>query len=371
MNNSLFFLNSLNIGILILDLQYKIIFTNQWLKNRTSNHWEDFFKEEKEKNGRFFQSLEKCSKEGLSSVLSSKLNTIDYPLLSSQESLNCNLVISRISPREDDKAKIMIQFIDVTQVEEREKHLKLQQKIMNEQREHSFNQERLASLGELTSSIAHEINNPLAILDLSINYIKKYLKKINIDDEKLNEAIHDSLKTIKRMTTLIAGVRGLANNGENSKKTMGAIHDIMGIALIVFKEKAKTSEINLFYDADKSIFHRQINLNASLLTQVFVNLLNNSFHAIKDLEERWIKIEGEEKENTLFIYFIDSGLGIPLDVQEKIFIPFFTTKEIGEGTGLGLSTSKKILNDHGGDIVIDNKAANTTFIITIPLPNDS
>ena len=102
------------------------------------------------------------------------------------------------------------------------------------------------------------------------------------------------------------------------------------------------------------------------IEQVLLNLLNNSFDAIADLEEKWIRVDVEAEDHFVNIKVVDSGKGIPAEASEKIMMPFFTTKEVGKGTGLGLSISSGILKSHGGELSLDRNAANTTFVIRVP-----
>jgi C4-dicarboxylate-specific signal transduction histidine kinase len=99
---------------------------------------------------------------------------------------------------------------------------------------------------------------------------------------------------------------------------------------------------------------------------VLLNLLNNSFDAVRDLQDRWIHIAFELGPKDVAIIFTDSGAGIAEALAEKIMVPFFTTKEVGKGTGLGLSIAKGIVEDHGGTIVLDQDCSNTRFIVTLP-----
>ena len=100
--------------------------------------------------------------------------------------------------------------------------------------------------------------------------------------------------------------------------------------------------------------------------QVFIILLNNSVDAIKELDNKWINLSISDHNHGYEFVVEDSGPGIPKDVADNIFMPFFTTKGVGEGTGLGLSLAVKIIKLHGGDIRIDHTAKNTKFIIYLP-----
>jgi signal transduction histidine kinase len=102
------------------------------------------------------------------------------------------------------------------------------------------------------------------------------------------------------------------------------------------------------------------------ISQTLLNLLNNAFDVIEKLEERWIRIQIDKKDDYLTMSVINSGPKIPDAVVEKIFQPFFTTKGVGKGTGLGLSISKNIIERHNGTLSVDNSCQNTKFDIRIP-----
>ena len=129
-------------------------------------------------------------------------------------------------------------------------------------------------------------------------------------------------------------------------------------------EKIKIKQIKIEHNIDPNL---QVLVKPTQLSQVFMNLINNSIDAIENLPDPWIKIESEvTPDQYIMIRFTDSGNGIPHHIVEKIMQPFFTTKEIGKGTGLGLSISKGIIEEHKGQFSYDENALNTTFEIKIP-----
>ena len=103
------------------------------------------------------------------------------------------------------------------------------------------------------------------------------------------------------------------------------------------------------------------------ISQVLLNLLNNSFDAIAGDPEAWVELSVYQKNEYIEISIVDSGKGISPEIQQKIMHPFFTTKEIGKGTGLGLSISKEIVKSHGGKFFVELDSANTKFVIQIPI----
>ena len=98
---------------------------------------------------------------------------------------------------------------------------------------------------------------------------------------------------------------------------------------------------------------------------MLLNLLNNSYDAVVDQPERWIKVDVLDKNELLEIAVTDSGPGIPAPIAEKIMSPFFTTKPPGKGTGLGLSISSNIMTDHGGSLTVDGSSPHTRFVISL------
>jgi C4-dicarboxylate-specific signal transduction histidine kinase len=144
-----------------------------------------------------------------------------------------------------------------------------------------------------------------------------------------------------------------------------SIRTVISDALSLCSEKFKYNQIRLTVDC---IHDHNFNGRQSQIAQILTNLLNNSFDAVKDLTNKWVKISVTTTESQLKIEVIDSGKGITPNIQAKLMQPFFTTKEVGKGTGLGLSISRKIAEEHGGELFFDTKAAHTSFVLFLPLP---
>ena len=133
-------------------------------------------------------------------------------------------------------------------------------------------------------------------------------------------------------------------------------------------ERFKTNGVNLTVGEVPDVF---IRCRATQISQVLINLLNNSYDAIETLPEKWVKVELDAGSERARIRIVDSGLGIPLEIRDKILNPFFTTKEIGKGTGLGLSVSKGIIDEHGGVLSVPENVKNTTFEIELHIAGDA
>jgi PAS domain S-box-containing protein len=239
--------------------------------------------------------------------------------------------------------------------------------------EQMYHTEKLASLGQLSAGVAHEINNPLAII---LGYLDMLLEKT---DEKTQE--FKILKTIERQ-------------GNNCKKIVenlmtfarmpdGVEYDTdvnlnIEMVLDVVKNMLFTSKVSYTLDLEENL--PLVRGDATQLQQVFLNLITNAVKAMTDGGKLTITSRSLQKENKVQILFADTGVGIKKEHLPKIFDPFFTTRKVGEGTGLGLSVSYAIITKFSGTIVCNSKAkdeegidkeSGTTFTITLPISNQA
>lgn len=240
------------------------------------------------------------------------------------------------------------------------------QSRMKEQEAKIAESSKMASLGEMASSIAHEINNPLTIIYGKARQIQYYLDQPNA--QLLHAKIQaDALKiitTVDRISRIIKGLRKISRDASGDSMTITTVKELIDETLSFCQQRFQQSSIdfrlNMNYTGD--VFCRQTEIS-----QVILNLLNNSYDAVLALDTRWVELHVDKIENNLVIAVTDSGRGISKEVQNKIFQPFFTTKEVGKGTGLGLSISKGIIEAHSGRFYLDETASNTKFIVEIPL----
>lgn len=228
--------------------------------------------------------------------------------------------------------------------------------------------QKMSSLGEMSAGVAHEINNPLAILIGRIALIKKGIVGKTLDDSKIIEHLEKLDSVAHRIAKIVKGLKVFSRSAENEKTEMISLTKIINDSIELCQEKLNSYsvQINTKVSTDQLIECRPIQL-----TQVFVNLVSNSIFAIKDLDNKWIEFECfEDKQNTK-ILITDSGFGINKDIVNKIMDPFFTTKDVGEGSGLGLSISKGIVEELGGTFDYLEMCPQTTFLIQIPKYNAS
>lgn len=236
-------------------------------------------------------------------------------------------------------------------------------KKLEEQQAMIIQSEKLAALGMMAGGVAHEINNPLTIIQLRTNQLKKGLEKADIDRESFIKALNGIDSTILRISKIVCGLRTFARDGSKDPLSPVKVSSIIDDTLVLCQEKYKNHGVDLKISIKSD---DEVNCRPSEISQVLINLLNNSYDAIQDSNDKWVEIVSETTSDKIIITVTDSGLGIPVEIQNKLMQPFYTTKEIGKGTGLGLSISRGIIEDHCGMFYYNSKSAHTQFVIELP-----
>lgn len=284
-------------------------------------------------------------------------------LIDSEDELD-NLVYSINEMR----AKINHSYNELTQLnKELEEKVESKTQLIIEQRSRLEFSAKMSTLGEMAGGIAHEINNPITVISSINRIMRKSMEKGIIDQEVYIKCYDDIDKTIIRISKIISGLKIVSRDGSNEEFQLEKTYDIFNDIMVLCAEKFKNQRVELKINLDDPAYQTILNCSRVQLSQVFLNLLNNSYDAIEDLPEKWIRVDCENDDGRLILRFSDSGPGIAKDLQEKIFQPFFTTKVIGKGTGLGLSISNSIVKAHNGDFTIDNTSKNTCFVIVLPI----
>jgi len=224
--------------------------------------------------------------------------------------------------------------------------------------------EKMSTLGQMASGIAHEINSPLFVVDSKINKIFRVIESGNIDPGSCINDLEKVRNNVNRISKIVKGLKLFSRNAENDPFCISKVGEIITDSLELCKERYKVHSIDLRVEIDPDV---EIECRPTQLSQVILNLLSNSYDAISQNSEKWIEIRVKDAGETVKISILDSGSGIPEEVANQVMQPFFTTKEFGAGTGLGLSISKGINDSHGGSFYLDsNTTKNTCFVIEVP-----
>ncbi len=243
----------------------------------------------------------------------------------------------------------------------------------NKQREEIFTaflrSAKLASIGELATGLAHEINNPLAILSAEQTNISDLTADLKINDEEreeLTKAVDRCQRQIKRCAGITAKMLQFGRKREASREAVDVSPRLQEV-IAMMQRQAEVRNIGITL----SINHHlpQVMIDGVEFEQIMVNLINNSFHALPRGGQ--IHITAGVQNGKLQVEVRDNGSGISPDHLEHIFEPFFTTKPPGEGTGLGLSICYGIIRSWGGDIEAESESGKgTTMRIRLPIPEN-
>jgi two-component system NtrC family sensor kinase len=229
--------------------------------------------------------------------------------------------------------------------------------------------ESLAAIGQLVAGIAHELNNPLAstssLIQTDIELLNEQNDKRAVDNEILKD-LEFSLKELKRAEMIVKSVLGLSRQTQTYVEDVD-INTAIDDALRVLHNHFKDSAVIIEKDYEENL--PRVNGNFANLGQVFINIIKNAHQAVSDNKGTIsLKTRYSKETNSVTIECHDTGKGIPAEIMKDIFKPFFTTKEVGSGTGLGLYISHEIIKKHEGLISVSSKPGRgTTFTIDLPV----
>ncbi len=302
--------------------------------------------------------------------------------------------------REKEKGEILTQQKELleAQVEQRTAELKHSLEDLKSTQSQLIQSEKMASLGELTAGIAHEIQNPLNFVNNFsevnkelLSEMKDEMEKGNLADAKeiANDIIANEEKINHHGKRADAIVKGMLQHSRSSNSTKEPTNinkladEYLRLAYHGLRAKDKSFNATLNTDFDESIGN--INIIPQDIGRVILNLITNAFYAV-DEKKTFLQAQGEKYDPTVSvstkkvgdkveIMVADNGNGIPQKVLDKIFQPFFTTKPTGQGTGLGLSLAYDIVKAHGGELKVETKEneslsagqAGSIFIISLPI----
>lgn len=223
-----------------------------------------------------------------------------------------------------------------------------------------------AALGEMAGGLSHEVNNSLMVILGTIRQMERKMKINAHDDPEYDKKIGRMIESIQKITSIIDGLKYFSLEHDQVPREFVSLKQIMERTLNYSQEMLKAHSIELTVDEIPDV---TISCHPMELTQAMFSILKNADEALVNLKspaDRWIKIRFGRGHKKVLIKIINGGPMIPKEIREKVFQPFFTTKDVGEGTGLSLSIAKGILREHGGDLTIEEGESKTCFLLELP-----
>jgi two-component system, NtrC family, sensor kinase len=248
---------------------------------------------------------------------------------------------------------------------------RLEQKVIDRtseldlQRTRAVEASKMATLGEISAGIAHEINNPLQSLSLTVSRLQKEASRLEHDEaENFDKYLERMGSTIDRITKVIKGLRSFSRNSEGDLPEPTRLKSIIDNTFVLCKDTIALRNIQIIHDQIPEV---NILCRETDIIQTLVNLIQNSIDALEYQELKEIRLSYNKSGEELQIIVEDSGPGISPELVDKIMNPFFTTKEYGKGTGLGLFISSGLVHANGGKLYLDSSSQKTRFIISLQL----
>lgn len=225
---------------------------------------------------------------------------------------------------------------------------------------------RLASLGEVAASIAHELKSPLAAMHLKTQMLQQLLQTQGIsEDSPMGRKLRDMLVINDRAGKLLQQIRDFARDDNAGTLRPCSLQEVLDGVHLLVSHSLMQSNINLQLDLAPDL--PKILGRIGQLEQVFVNLFNNARDAMEGRDIRVLTVHARAVHGQVEIEVSDTGHGIPRAVQARLFESFFTTKERGKGTGLGLSLVRRLIDEHNGKVSVrSTEGVGTTFIVSLP-----
>jgi len=232
---------------------------------------------------------------------------------------------------------------------------------------------KLASLGTLASGMAHELTQPLNVIQVASDFFLKKIKRgEEISKDELKTLAEEIDGNVDRASKVIKHMRDFARQSDLTRVRVNVNEPIKDVFKVI-GQQLRVHQIEVELDLDPDLPY--IVADHNRLEQVFINLVTNAMYAMDDKGLRWkdekwkrlLKIKSFSSDNQVVVTVSDTGKGIPTEIMDKIFEPFFTTREVGQGTGLGMSISYRIISDYGGTIDVESEVdKGTTFTLRFP-----
>lgn len=232
-----------------------------------------------------------------------------------------------------------------------------------------IHQSKLANLGECVAHLTHELNNPLAIINSKVEDMLRRVKAGTMDQVRLEQDLRKVLETTDRINKVSKTFLHFSRQtSETDNLGTFDVRQAIDDAIQICHHRLQQHQVEVKIALAKLCFAQG---RPWEITQVLVNLIQNSADAVANETERWVEIKVEEKESKLLVEVTDSGRGIPAEIRAQIMKPFFTTKKAGLGSGIGLCLSQRLAQSNNGKLFLNENSARTQFVLEIPIARTS
>jgi PAS domain S-box-containing protein len=224
---------------------------------------------------------------------------------------------------------------------------------------------RLSALGAMAGGIAHEINNPLAVVDALVQDLGEAAEERVIAPDEIVRTTGKIAQYVDRIGKIVKSMRHIARDGTKDPFEDVPVCNIVEQVLSICEQRFSGHSVALLnspIDPALRVACREVQVS-----QVLLNLLQNAFDAVQERSgDKWVRVEVAASDERVRLSVVDCGSGLSADLKTRIMEPFFTTKPVGQGTGLGLSLSKQIAEEHGGTLEVDEDRGHTRFSLNLP-----
>ena len=237
------------------------------------------------------------------------------------------------------------------------------QKAVITQRELLLESAKYQSLGQMASNLAHDINNPLFAIQGKLHQMRNLLSREQLDQKNCDQIVESVEATILKLSQIVKGITTFAREGRGDQMVSIRVDELVEGNLALALNRIKILRIDLEVRITPNI---QVICYPSFVSQILLNLINNAIDALEGRELKKIIVEAHIENEWVHIIVKDSGSGVPVEIENKIFDSFFTTKAFGKGTGIGLSIAKGLAEAHSGDLKYQRSSNLTNFILRLP-----
>jgi two-component system, NtrC family, sensor kinase len=288
-----------------------------------------------------------------------------------------NLVLQRKNQAIESQAQKI--FLQKQEIEAKNEALRNTIEEVNAMQAQLVHSEKMSSLGQMTAGITNDINNPLNFIAGSAQALKyshgEFIKSIQQSGAMTTERIDaigeeaSSLFSaldsgIERVSSIVASLNAFAGPQQGEIQTL-SVNELLEISLTLLNNQLRHANVDVVWEHDRRA--SMIPLNSTQITQVFTNIIDNAIYAMLEIKNPQLVIEVTENASVILVTIKDNGAGIPYQIQSRIMEPFFTTKPVGKGTGLGLCVSFGIIEKHNGKLTFTSEPGKgSTFIVELP-----